>query len=183
METKKAIRKRIFSLRAEHSDRQIEQMSRVITDQVLQLPAFREHDQILAYVDYNHEVITRYIIEEAWKLGKQVAVPKVFGKEMRFFKIDDFSPLQPGYYGIPEPEKGEAVTLENALMIMPGVAFTGKLERVGYGGGFYDRYLETHTGICKVALAFEFQLVDEVPTEPTDIFPDYLVTERRIYKR
>ena len=103
METKKTIRKKIFSLRAAHTDGQIEEMSRKVTEQVLHMSVFQEHDRILAYADYNHEVITRYIIQEAWKAGKQVAVPKVFGKDMRFFRMDDFSLLKPGYYGIPEP--------------------------------------------------------------------------------
>lgn len=61
----------------------------------------------MAYADYNHEVITRYMIEQAWKDGKEVAVPKVFGKDMIFYKLTDFSQLESGYFGIPEPRKTE----------------------------------------------------------------------------
>ena len=67
-----------------------------------------------------------------------------------------------------------------ALMIMPGVAFDRANHRVGYGGGFYDRYLEKHPQLERVAIAFSFQMLPEVPTEPTDICPQIIVTEEEI---
>ena len=70
---------------------------------------------------------------------------------------------------------------ESALMIMPGVAFDRKKNRVGYGGGFCDKYLEAHPGLGKLAVAFEFQFMDEVPVEPTDICPEMIITETTIY--
>lgn len=177
MEAKKHIRKQIFAARKTYTDEQIDAWSREITKRVTELPAFRQADCVMAYADYNHEVMTRYIIEEAWKAGKEVAVPKVVGQDMIFYKIYDFEALKPGYFGIPEPESGEAVSWEDALMIMPGVAFDRMNHRVGYGGGFYDRFLEKHPGIQRVAVAFSFQMFEEVPTEPTDIFPQIVVTE------
>lgn len=134
----------------------------------------------MVYADYNHEVVTRYIIEEAWRQGKEVAVPKVQGRDMVFYKLVDFSQLEPGYFGIPEPAFGEIVDWTVALMIMPGVAFDRDNHRVGYGGGFYDRFLEKHPQLFKVAVAFDFQVLESVPTEPTDIFPQILVTEKEI---
>ena len=141
MESKKDIRKKIFAERKLHTDEQIEAMSRTITDKVTALPAFKNADRILVYADYNHEVVTEYLIKEAWKAGKEVAVPKVVGKDMVFYKLTDFARLEPGYFGIPEPVSGEIVNWSKALMIMPGVAFDRANHRVGYGGGFYDRYL------------------------------------------
>ena len=183
MEEKKAIRKQIFAKRKEHTDQQIEKLSRQVTEQVQSLAVFQEADKIYAYVDYNHEVITRYMIEQAWKDGKEVAVPKVFGKDMIFYKLTDFSQLESGYFGIPEPrEDGETVSWEDAMMIMPGVAFDEKCDRVGYGGGFYDRFLEKHPEVCRVAVGFSFQILPEVPTEPTDIRPQVVVTEEKIYR-
>ena len=183
MESKKDIRKKIFAERKLRTDEQIEAMSLTITDKVTALPAFKNADRILVYADYNHEVITRYMIEQAWKDGKEVAVPKVFGKDMIFYKLTDFSQLESGYFGIPEPrEDGETVSWEDAMMIMPGVAFDEKCDRVGYGGGFYDRFLEKHPGICRVAVGFSFQILPEVPTEPTDIRPQVVVTEEKIYR-
>lgn len=181
MQTKKDIRKQIFAARKTYTDSQIEEWSRVITRKVTALPAFRNAEKVLAYADYNHEVITRFLVEEAWKAGKQVAVPKVFGQDMIFYKLEDFSQLEPGYYGIPEPARGEIVEWEDALMIMPGVAFDKVNHRVGYGGGFYDRFLEKHPGVQRVAVAFSFQMLPEVPVEPTDIFPQIIVTEKETY--
>ena len=183
MEEKRLIRKQIFAARKQCSDAQVEEWSHQITDQVLKLSEFMKANHILAYADYNHEVITRYMIEQAWKDGKEVAVPKVFGKDMIFYKLTDFSQLESGYFGIPEPrEDGETVSWEDAMMIMPGVAFDEKCDRVGYGGGFYDRFLEKHPGICRVAVGFSFQILPEVPTEPTDIRPQVVVTEEKIYR-
>lgn len=181
METKKDIRKKIFAARKECTDAQVEEWSRSITKRIAALPAFKRARRVLAYADYNHEVITRYLIEEAWLAGKEVAVPKVVGKDMVFYRLKDFSQLKPGYYGIPEPEEGETVDWEDALMIMPGVAFDKENHRVGYGGGFYDRYLEKHPSLERVAVAFDFQILPEVPTEPTDIFPQIIVTEKETF--
>ena len=97
MEEKRLIRKQIFAARKQCSDAQVEEWSHQITDQVLKLSEFVKAKHILAYADYNHEVMTRYIIEEAWKSGKEVAVPKVVGKDMVFYRLTDFSQLAPGY--------------------------------------------------------------------------------------
>ncbi len=180
METKKDIRKQIFAARKNVTDEQAEAWSRKITERVIALPVFQEAERILAYADYNHEVMTRFLIGEAWKAGKDVAVPKVVGRDMVFYRLKDFAELKPGYYGIPEPEEGEVVRWEDALMIMPGVAFDRKNHRVGYGGGFYDRFLEKNPQIIRLAVAFDFQILEEVPIEPTDIFPQMIVTEREV---
>ena len=183
MEEKKEIRKKIFKARKEHTDAWIRENSLRITESLTQLPEYRNAERIMAYADYNHEVITRYIIEQAWKDGKEVAVPKVFGKDMVFYRLTDFSQLESGYFGIPEPkEAGETVSWEEAMMVMPGVAFDVNCNRVGYGGGFYDRFLEKHPEVCRVAVGFSFQILPEVPTEPTDIRPQVIVTEENIYR-
>lgn len=181
MEEKKQIRKQIFAARKAHTDEQIEKWSRTITENVVKTSTYQECSRVLAYADYNHEVMTRYIIEKAWKDGKEVAVPKVVGQDMIFYKLTDFSQLEKGYFGIPEPAGGEIVQWDDALMIMPGVAFDRSNHRVGYGGGFYDRFLEKHPRIKRVAVAFEFQILPEVPVEPTDISPELIVTENAVY--
>lgn len=181
MEEKKQIRKQIFAARKAHTDAQIEEWSRMIADRVTTLPEYKDVKRILAYADYNHEVMTGFIIEAAWRDGKEVAVPKVVGQDMVFYKLTDFAQLEKGYFGIPEPARGEIVQWEDAMMVMPGVAFDKENHRVGYGGGFYDRFLEKHPQIRRVAVAFEFQMLPEVPTEPTDISPEIIVTEKSAY--
>lgn len=175
---KKDIRKQIFAARKACTDEQVRKDSLEITKRLTALHEFQEAEKILVYADYNHEVMTGFLIEEAWRAGKEVAVPKVVGKEMVFYKLENFSQLEPGYFGIPEPSKEEIVQWENALMIMPGVAFDRQKHRVGYGGGFYDRFLEKHPDLTRIAVAFSFQMLPEVPAEPTDICPQVIVTEK-----
>ena len=181
MEEKKQIRKQIFAARKAHTDAQIEEWSRMIADRVTTLPEYKDAKRILAYADYNHEVMTGFIIEAAWRDGKEVAVPKVVGQDMVFYKLTDFAQLEKGYFGIPEPARGEIVQWEEALMIMPGVAFDRQNHRVGYGGGFYDKYLEKHPDLHTIAVAFELQMYRELPFEEHDIKPEKVITEKHIY--
>ena len=109
MEEKKAIRKQVFAARKAHTDQQIDDWSRKIAETVTALPEYSNSRRILAYADYNHEVMTKYIIEAAWNDGKEVAVPKVVGQDMVFYKLTDFAQLEKGYFGIPEPARGEIV--------------------------------------------------------------------------
>ena len=180
---KKDIRKQVFAARKAHTDEQIEEWSRMIADRVTTLPEYKDAKRILAYADYNHEVMTGFIIEAAWRDSKEVAVPKVVGQDMVFYKLTDFAQLEKGYFGIPEPrEDGQVVSWEEAMMVMPGVAFDVNCNRVGYGGGFYDRFLEKHPKIQRVAVGFSFQMLSEVPTEDTDICPQVIVTEEQVYR-
>ena len=185
MEEKKEIRKKIFKARKEHDDAWIQEKSHVITETLTKLPEYRNAERIMAYADYNHEVITRYMIEQAWKDGKEVAVPKVFGKDMIFYKLTDFSQLESGYFGIPEPrEDGETVSWEDAMMIMPGVAFDEKCDRVGYGGGFYDVWLKRHgSQVTACGLAYDFQLRNEIPFERHDRMMNIVITPDEVIRK
>ena len=180
METKRDIRKKIFALRKKVSEEKLSEDSRKIFREVCASSVYRQADAVYAYMDYNHEVMTREFIRRAWEDGKQVAVPKVQGREMVFYVLESFDQLEDGYFGIPEPCRGKAACQEQALMIVPGVAFDTERHRIGYGQGFYDRYLSQHSQHPTIAVAFEFQLVDQVPCEATDIRPDCLITEKRI---
>lgn len=183
METKKAIRKEIFSRRKAASPETVKKNSEAIWNRLFSLPQFQESDWIYLYIDCKNEVMTDGIIREALHLGKKVAAPKVVGEDMIFYQICNPEDLEPGYFGIREPKTDLPVAeAEDALMIMPGVAFDSCRHRVGYGGGFYDRYLSKHTRHFTAALAFEFQMMEEVPTEPTDLLPDVVITEEHIYR-
>lgn len=181
METKQDIRKYVFERRKQADRETIVEASHQICQKVAALPAFQEREWIFAYMDFNREVMTGELIEEAWKLGKRVAVPKVEGSDMTFYEITSFEQLRPGYFQIPEPEECPEAICENALLIVPGVAFDREHHRVGYGQGFYDRYLSVHKNHVTVAVAFEFQVVDSVPYEELDISPQILVTEKGIF--
>ena len=185
MEEKKEIRKKIFKARKEHTDAWIRENSLRITEALTQLPEYRNAERIMAYADYNHEVITRYIIEQAWKDGKEVAVPKVFGRDMVFYRLTDFSQLESGYFGIPEPkEDGETVSWEEAMMVMPGVAFDVNCNRVGYGGGFYDVWLKRHgSHVTACGLAYDFQLRNEIPFERHDRMMNIVITPDEVIRK
>lgn len=185
---KKALRKEIKALRAAHTDEQIHELSLGVRDRVLTLQEYRQAEVIYAYVDCKHEVETSDIIRAAWADGKRVAVPKVLGQDMKFFYITSLeNDLEEGYYGIREPYEKHAADEsgdeEKALMLMPGVAFDEERHRIGYGGGFYDRFLEVHPKLSRVALAFEFQVKESVPYEAFDICPEKIVTEKRVIGR
>jgi 5-formyltetrahydrofolate cyclo-ligase len=156
---------------------------------VEELDVYRQAETVFAYVDHANEVMTRDFIRRALRGGKNVAVPKVEGEKMRFWYMTDFSQLRPGIFGIEEPVTGEegmsvcADDAEDALMIVPGVAFDSGCHRVGFGGGFYDRYLQTHPLHETIAVAFEEQIYASVPCEDHDRLMHMVVTPSRIICR
>lgn len=160
----------ISRLKRAMSMEEIENYSRDLAMQLYQTPEYSAARSIYGYLPYNQEVRTWPILEHARSQGKRVAVPKVYGKEMKFLWLDDFSMVAPGAYGIPEPvfDSPEADD-EEALILMPGLAFDHSGHRVGYGGGFYDRYLEVHRAHQLVALCYPFQLFDHLEVEAYDI--------------
>ena len=137
---------------------------------------FRQHslyqtaNTIYGYLPYNQEVRTVPMLEQAIRDGKRVAVPKVFGDEMKFIYLDDLSLVSKGYCGIPEPLADEPVANDpTALVLMPGLAFDSQGHRIGYGGGFYDRFLALEPDHPTIALCYGFQMVDQLETEEFDV--------------
>jgi len=183
MESKKDIRKRLLDKRNLITDKEWEEKSRCIYEKVVTHPFFLEADAVYCYVDYRREVGTRSIIKQAWKLGKKVAVPKVNDSEMEFYYIQCLDDLQEGYKGIPEPKPIDLAMDDKVLVIMPGAAFDTKCNRIGYGKGYYDKYLRAHLNYKTIAIAFELQMVDEIPIEPYDICPNMIITEEKNYER
>lgn len=176
-----------------------------IVKNLTSLACYQEADALLVYVSYRSEVETIGLIRKAVSEGKHVFVPKVEGKTMEFYRITELSELHEGYRGIWEPDAGESYmdyltgmqghhpaqpeTISHTLLCMPGAAFDQKRHRIGYGGGFFDRYLEKLTvyqakgmvHLITAALAYSCQVWEEIPWEPHDITPDMILTERRIF--
>ena len=159
--------------------------SRPVIDKVIASPEFNAADAIYIYMEYNQEVITHAIMTQAWEQGKRVAVPKVFNKTMDFYDIESFDDVVPGYMGILEPIEYFKAKEEKALVIMPGLAFDRDFNRIGYGGGFYDGFFATHASadFTKMALCYDFQIVDHIVTEPHDYRVDVIVTPNNLYRR
>ena len=132
--------------------------------------AYRNAKTIYGYLHYNQEVRTVSMLEQALKDGKRVAVPKCYGDEMKFIFMDDLSKVEKGYAGIPEPIADDPVADdETALVLMPGLAFDPQGHRIGYGGGFYDKFLAAEPGHPTLALCYAFQMLPHLETEEFDI--------------
>ncbi len=184
MMTKKEIRRIANENRKAMPPGEEEEKSRKICEQILSLPEYKEARSLYCYVDFNHEVRTWDIMENAIAEGKRVAVPRVDGDSMDFYYITSREDLEPGCLGILEPKAGLSMAAEEeAFFLMPGVAFDRDHHRVGYGGGYYDRYLERFPKLTKVAVAYECQVFDQVPHETFDICPTVLVTEAGISRK
>lgn len=179
-ELKEHIRKNLKRQRAALDERGWQERTEAAVSILTGLDCFRKALKIYCYVDIGREVGTRKVIWEAWKLGKQVFVPKVKGRQMRFYELTDMGKLSPGAWGIPEPEEGKEGNGEEGLIVVPGVAFDQRLNRLGYGGGFYDRFLLAHPGLLSVGLAFELQVLDRLPAEPFDQPVKILATEKGV---
>ena len=110
------------------------------------------------------------MLQRALDEGKRVAVPKVYGEEMRFIYLEDLTQVSKGYAGIPEPIADAPVAEDKqALVLMPGLAFDPQGHRIGYGGGFYDRFLAQEPHHPTLALCYEFQMQAHLDTEEFDI--------------
>ena len=174
---KKALRAEIRAKKKALTEQQIERASAELCRQMAEHPAYKEATSLYGYLSYNQEVRTRAILEQAQKDGKRVAVPKVLGDEMEFIWLDDLDAVSLGYKGIPEPpEDGPIAADESALVLMPGLAFDPEGHRCGYGGGFYDKYLEKHPGHKLLALCFDFQMYEHLDTDEHDIPVDFVLS-------
>lgn len=173
---KKALRREIAAKKRALTPAQIEKASAQLAQALRRHPLYLQATSLYAYLSYNQEVRTGPILRAAWADGKRVAVPKILDGRMEFLWIDETSPLAPGYRGIPEPvENGPIATDPTALVLMPGLAFDPQGHRLGYGGGFYDRFLaaESHPTL---ALCYAFQLLPRLETEAHDILVDAVIS-------
>ena len=175
---KKVLRRQIAARKRAMTREQIESASQRLAARLVQTDAYQNALSIYGYLSFNQEIRTMPILQRAIADGKRVAVPKVFGDEMRFIWLDDLSQVAPGYYDIPEPiADGPVADDALALVLMPGLAFDPEGHRIGYGGGFYDRYLASHPEHRLVALCYGFQLVDRLDCEAHDIPVDMVIAD------
>jgi 5-formyltetrahydrofolate cyclo-ligase len=181
MESKKDIRRCVLEERNSIEKEEWLEKSQRIYEKVIEHPLFLNSEEIYCYIDFKNEVGTRKIIAAAWKLGKKVAVPKIMGNHMEFFYIQNFDELFPGTWKILEPNAEDLACGFAPLVIMPGAVFDKARHRIGYGKGYYDRYLAKHTNCQTMALAFELQILENIPADAYDICPQIIVTEEHIY--
>lgn len=187
---KKELRKEILTCRDEMSNCVREEKSHQIANYIIMLEAFQKSTKVFLYAPIRSEVDTQGIYYEARRQEKEVYYPVVHGDEMEFYRVDNVAEFKVGTFGVREPEADEIkrfVPNENdcIVMIIPGAVFDKEGNRIGYGKGYYDKYLQKLTNVlksasvCKIALAYECQIVDvgEIVSEVHDIRMDYVATE------
>ncbi len=150
----------------------------IIYNKVVNSKCFKNSKDIFIYISFNGEVDTHKIIKRALELKKNVFVPRIDGEEIKIVPLRDFSMLKKGKFGILEPMEKEIQKKNFDIIIIPGIAFDLKLNRLGRGKGYFDRFLKKVKG-RKIALAFEEQLVENLPVETYDIKMDIIVTDER----
>ncbi|WP_456402214.1 5-formyltetrahydrofolate cyclo-ligase [Persephonella sp.] len=161
--------------RYEHAEEDSER----IGESFLQLNEIQRANSILLYYPHKNEVNTLSIIKKLIKSGKKVLLPKVKGEDILPIQIRSLDSLKKGYAGIMEPE-GEAFPVEKIdVVVVPAVAFDTSGHRIGYGKGYYDRLLKNVKGL-KVGLAYDFQVIEKIPSQSHDIPVDLIITPTRI---
>lgn len=167
---KQELRRTIRERKRAMTEEEIVERSNALAEKFYNSPAYQAAATIYGYLPYNQEVRTVPMLQRALDDGKRVAVPKVYGDEMRFIYLEDLTQVSKGYAGIPEPIADAPVAEDQrALVLMPGLAFDPQGHRIGYGGGFYDRFLAQEPHHPTLALCYEFQMQAHLDTEEFDI--------------
>lgn len=184
MDDKRELRRRMLD-RLRHLSRAEKQAyDRRIAAYLYEWPQWQKAQVIAITVARETEVDTVPIIEQAWREGKKVGVPKCnpLTKTMTFRQIQSFTQLEKAYAGLLEPIEEQTVAIgrdEFDLIIVPGVCFTKDGYRIGYGGGYYDRYLPGSAAVT-AALAYSFQVVDDIPVEEHDVPVGFIITDQGV---
>ena len=201
---KQELRAQILQTRDALTDAQRHNYSSEITRSVRNLEEYQKAQKVLLFASFRSEVDTRELTRVALVDGKEVFFPKVQCnkdgcKEMEFYRVTSENDLEKGYQGIPEPGGDENNRLKpekstkDIFVLVPGAVFDKQGHRIGYGGGFYDRFLmrleqevpqNAQVNTYKVAIAFACQVLSEglIPVEPHDVRMDIIVTEQGVYK-
>ena len=192
MDKKKQLRKEILQKRDALSLTERKEKSRQIAKQIMEHTKFLQADTVLLFSSFRSEVDTKEIFLCAIQLGKRVYFPKVQGKEMEFYQVKNEAELIEGYCGILEPKPDEKMRFlpqenEKILVLMPASVVDKNGGRIGYGGGYYDKYLQgleskvSKEYLYKLAIAFSCQMVDEgiIPREVHDVQPDEVIVNQR----
>lgn len=188
--SKQSIRNRYLGMRNNLSYGERLAKSRKIWELLKQEPVYHNAEAVLVYMDYRSEVITTGLVEELLAdPAKRVFAPRVLGMNISFYEIQTLEELESGYQGIREPAQNEEKLFSHelakklkSLILIPGAVFDRQRGRMGYGKGFYDRFLIDYIEVSGAALAFECQIAKKVPMEDHDIRPGIIVTENGVIR-
>ena len=167
---KQQLRDSVRNRKKAMSAEEISRRSRQLCNLVRNTEAYRQADTIYGYLPFNQEVDLHALLQEALDEGKQVALPKCYGRDMRFILVQDLSDIRHSAFGVPEPAAdGPAAADKAGLVIVPGLVFDRRGYRIGYGGGYYDRFLSLEPDHPTIGLCYDFQLVDQLEPDAHDI--------------
>lgn len=171
------IRKKHIQIRKEIQNKK--EKSKSIVHQIINHSKYKEAHVIACYCSLNDEVNLDEIFFDAWSKGKRIVVPKVKGQTMDFYEIKNMDELEIQSYGIREP-KHEVIFEKNKidLIFVPGVVFDLDGNRMGFGKGYYDRYL-SDLDVYKIGVCFQEQICEHVPTNQYDIQMNEVVIDDR----
>ncbi len=183
---KTILRNKILEKKSLLSKKEIKEKSEIITKTLLDSDFYKEAKRIMTFVSMEKEVDTHPLIQEIISHNKSIVVPITLNKtkELLLSELFSLSELEVRDFNIevPKPEFTRLIEPKSVdLILVPGLAFAKDGHRVGYGGGYYDRFLEKiDKSVPKIGLAFDLQIVDNVPVEPFDIGVDFIISEKRI---
>ena len=170
---KQTIRQAMRARKKTLTEAEILRRSELLCRMVLETKEYQTADTIYGYLPFNQEVNLRPLLAQALSDGKQVALPKCYRSEMRFVLITDLDQVQKSTNGAPAPIADAPVASDpSALVLVPGIAFDAQGYRIGYGGGYYDRFLSAEPQHPTIALCYDFQLIPQLPHESHDISVD-----------
>ena len=182
--SKPELRRSLLALRNAISPEDKQAWDKAINQAIIEHDWFRQAKAILAYYPIDSEPDIRPALEEALRQGKEVCLPKCNpeSKEITFHPITSLEGLRPGAHGIPEPENNYEFRITNsALCLVPGVAFDEAGFRLGYGGGYYDRFLARHDHLRTMGVCYAAMLREFLPKNATDIAVERVITEGEHY--
>ena len=176
---KKAFRKKALATRRAIETEKKIKLDRIISDKLIAYFTDKSFEKVFAYMPLPDEIDIRPFLDRVLNKGHELYLPKVFGSDMRFFRVDEIDRLETGRYGIKEPPETapEGTPSEKDLVILPGCAFDRRGGRMGYGGGYYDRYFSVCDKAALIAAAYSMTVYDDVPCDDNDIMYDVLITE------
>lgn len=174
MISKKELRANIKMLKKQHSAEQLATQSQAIMAKLAQHPDFVNARTVMLYSSLPDEVQTQQFVEQ-WRHHKKIILPTVVGDDIIPVELSENTGFAVGDFNILEPQD-EAYQGDYDLIVVPGVAFDKNGNRLGRGRGYYDRFLCRYQQVKKIGICFDFQFVEEIPTEPTDVKMDEIIS-------
>ena len=184
---KKKIRNELKLSRENLKPNEIDKKSLIIKEKLFATNEFKKSQKILFYVSYDNEVKTHEMIKESMDIGKTVCVPFVKKDEYKILpiKLENWNDLEIGSYNILEPKQDKLIEFpleEIEMIIVPGIGFDTRGNRIGHGMGYYDRLLRRAKNCFKIGLGFHCQIVEYIHADSHDIKLDMVITEKKLYK-